>query len=150
MKRLEDGVVDTLSRLGMKGLTSSTIVPVGKELRTLAAWPLKTAAVAQELMRMKMRPIQQAARTHLYEHEEPPPGTTVWLVPSPELRLHALLATFGNSTHAWGYTAQILVGQVGLILVSSFTDPPMRFRPPAVRGVEPLPLWPTGPGWISL
>jgi len=146
MKALEERVRDTLAGMMRNGLT---IVPVGGVLRDLAAWAFKTAAVAQELRGNTLKPIVAGARAYLYANGEPPPNTTVWLAPTPDpgvLDAAVHLASLGKGTNQWGYLAQIVIGQIRLVVIGSFTGRALPFKPSDVLGVTAIEIWPARPG----
>jgi hypothetical protein len=148
MKDLEDAVIPTLSVLARTG---TSIIVAGDSLRTLAAWAFKTAAVGQELPPNTLKPIGAGARGYLYTKGEPPPGTTVWMLPStePEVDAVTMLATFGEGATEVGYMAQIVVGRVRLALIASFSGRELALQPTGVLGVPAIQIWPAGPGVLA-
>ncbi len=142
MKALEERVKGGLGMMMRQGLT---ILAMSADInRDLAAWTLKTAAVAQELPGNTLKPINAAMRRYLYEKLEPPPGTTGWVSPSPAPEVDALVQV---ATLDGGYVAQIVVGYIRLAAIGSFSGQRLEIQPSDVLGVDAIEIWPSRPGW---
>jgi hypothetical protein len=147
MKLLEERVKPLLGPLMLNGLQ---IIPVGKDQRRdLAAWAFKVVAVGQELPGNHIKPIDQGARTYLYQHLEPPPNVIVWIAPTPEQEFDGViqLTAIAVGGVVVGYFGTVVAGRISLSVQGSFTRQPIPFQPTSVLGVEAIEIWPNPPFW---